>query len=444
MKKKVLILLALLLVMSLVVTSCKEKEEEVAPVDVSGTTVTYWHVFPADDPQGEWIDALIEEFNQTNEYGITVEGYDQGSYNDVASKMTAGIQSGDLPNLAMGYTNNIAEWASVGVMVDMYDFVNDEEHGLSEETLADFYPGVLEAGVNADGELIAYPLSQSERVLIYNYTWAEELGFDSAPANTEELKEQLCAAAAANDEIGGDYAGTGGLVYYPSLEDYMTFFNAFGGQSVLDDGVTYDFSSDAAVAAAEYINDLRDSGCTLQTESYPNPEQAQRKTLITQSSSAGIVYYDYAFADEENDDVWGPIPVVGPNGEQVVTSYQQMIGMVNVSPEANLASWIFLKYLTSPENQASWINVSGYFPTRVSTEALIADYAAENEKYAAALELIPLGVAHPQTAPAYSAVRGELDDTAAALYAAQSHDEVVAILDELTATSNELVEEFSE
>ena len=443
MKKTLNILLVVAMVFAFVAVLGNQAPVE-AQMDLSGEVVTYWHVFPADDPQGEWINALIEEFNQTNEYGITVEGFDQGSYNDIASKMTAGIQSGDLPNLAMGYTNNIAEWASVGVMADMNQFVNDADYGLSEEVLADFYPGVLDAGVNADGELIAYPLSQSERVLIYNYTWAQELGFDSAPANTEELKAQLCAAAAANDAIGGDYAGTGGLVYYPSLEDYMTFFNAFGGQSVLDDGVTYDFSSDAAVAAAEYINDLRDSGCTMQTESYPNPEQAQRKTLITQSSSAGIKYYGYAFADEANEDVWGPIPVVGPNGEQVVTSYQQMIGMVNVSPEANLAAWIFLNYLTSPENQASWIEVSGYFPTRVSTEALIADYAANDANYAAALELIPLGVAHPQTAPAYSAVRGELDNAAAELYAAESSDEVVAILDKLTTTCNDLVAEFAE
>ena len=443
MKKTLNILLVVAMVFAFVAVLGNQAPVE-AQMDLSGEVVTYWHVFPADDPQGEWINALIEEFNQTNEYGITVEGFDQGSYNDIASKMTAGIQSGDLPNLAMGYTNNIAEWASVGVMADMNQFVNDADYGLSEEVLADFYPGVLDAGVNADGELIAYPLSQSERVLIYNYTWAQELGFDSAPANTEELKAQLCAAAAANDAIGGDYAGTGGLVYYPSLEDYMTFFNAFGGQSVLDDGVTYDFSSDAAVAAAEYINDLRDSGCTMQTESYPNPEQAQRKTLITQSSSAGIKYYGYAFADEANEDVWGPIPVVGPNGEQVVTSYQQMIGMVNVSPEANLAAWIFLNYLTSPENQASWIEVSGYFPTRVSTEALIADYAANDANYAAALELIPLGVAHPQTAPAYSAVRGELDNAAAELYAAESSDEVVVILDKLTTTCNDLVAEFAE
>ena len=443
MKKTLNILLVVAMVFAFVAVLGNQAPVE-AQMDLSGEVVTYWHVFPADDPQGEWINALIEEFNQTNEYGITVEGFDQGSYNDIASKMTAGIQSGDLPNLAMGYTNNIAEWASVGVMADMYDFVNDADYGLTADDIADFYPGVLDAGVNADGELIAYPLSQSERVLIYNYTWAQELGFDAAPANTAELKEQLCAAAAANDAIGGDYAGTGGLVYYPSLEDYMTFFNAFGGQSVLDDGVTYDFSSDAAVAAAMFINDLRDSGCTMQTESYPNPEQAQRKTLITQSSSAGIKYYGYAFSDEANEDVWGPIPVVGPNGEQVVTSYQQMIGMVNVSPEANLAAWIFLNYLTSPENQASWIEVSGYFPTRTSTEALIADYAANDANYAAALEYIPLGVAHPQTAPAYSAVRGEIGDAAAALYAAESEADVVSILDALTATCNDLVAEFAE
>ena len=443
MKKTLNILLVAAMVFAFVAV-LGEQAPVAADMDLSGEVVTYWHVFPADDPQGEWINGLIEEFNQTNEYGITVEGYDQGTYSDVATKMTAGIQSGDLPNLAMGYTNNIAEWASVSVMVDMNEFITDAAYGLSDETLADFYPGVLDAGKDSTGAQIAYPLSQSERVLIYNYTWAQELGFDAAPSNTAELKEQLCAAAAANDAIGGDFAGTGGLVYYPSLEDYMTFFNAFGGQSVLDDGVTYDFNSDAAVAAAEYINDLRDSGCTLQTESYPNPEQAQRKTLITQSSSAGIKYYGYAFGDAENEDVWGPIPVVGPNGEKVVTSYQQMIGMVNVSPESNMAAWIFLNHLTSPENQAGWIKVAGYFPTRVSTEALIADYAAEDANYAAALELIPLGVAHPQTAPAYSAVRGELGDATAELYAAESTEAIVAVLGALTDTCNDLVEEFSE
>ena len=232
MKKTLNILLVVAMVFGFVAVLGNQAPVQ-AQMDLSGEVVTYWHVFPADDPQGEWINALIEEFNQTNEYGITVEGYDQGSYSDVASKMTAGIQSGDLPNLAMGYTNNIAEWASVGVMADMNQFVNDADYGLTDEDKADFYPGVLDTGVNENGELMAYPLSQSERVLIYNYTRAQELGFDSAPTNTAELKDQLCAAAAANEAIGGDYAGTGGLVYYPSLEDYNTFFNAFVQQNMI-------------------------------------------------------------------------------------------------------------------------------------------------------------------------------------------------------------------
>ena len=65
----------------------------------------------------------------------------------------------------------------------------------------------------------------------------------------------------------------------------------------MTDGTAYDFNTPEAKAAAMYINDLRDAGCTFETESYPNPEQANRLALVTLSSTTGLKYYGYAFAD---------------------------------------------------------------------------------------------------------------------------------------------------
>jgi multiple sugar transport system substrate-binding protein/sn-glycerol 3-phosphate transport system substrate-binding protein len=308
--------------------------------------------------------------------------------------------------------------------------------------LNDLYPHLRTAGTTPDGAWIAYPLTQSANVLVYNFTWAEELGFSEPPQTSAELREVACAAAAANEEIGGDFAGTGGLVYYPSATNWLHFLYAFGGDELNDDRTAYDFSSQEAVDATMFINEMKDEGCVWQTESYPNPEQAQRKALITMSSTAGLPYYEAAFEEENNDDEWGFIAAPGPDGQMAVDAFQQMLGVIPSTADQEMASWLFIKWLTSPEIQARWVRASGYYGTQASTEELLADYAEENPVWATGVELAAIGPSEPQTFPAWSAVRSAINDTAAELYNAVNEAEVQEILDTLTLTANELVEEI--
>jgi ABC-type glycerol-3-phosphate transport system substrate-binding protein len=106
-----------------------------------------------------------------------------------------------------------------------------------------------------------------------------------------------------------------------------------------------------------------------------------------------------------------------------------------------MASWLFIKRLTSPEIQARWIPASGYYGTQYSTEELMADYAEENPVWASGVELAALGPSEPQTFPAWSSVRRTLNDFAAELYNATNQAEVEEILARLTQTANDLVEE---
>jgi len=411
--------------------------EEMMTLDV---TIDFWHVYS--DAPGEALQGLIDRFNAENEYGITVAGFNQGNYGDVEDKFNAGIQSGDLPDVVMAYTNVLTDWYSVDSILDLTPFVEDADYGLTEDEMADLYPFLRAAGSTPDGAWVAYPMTQSANVLVYNFTWAEELGFTAAPATSEELKEQVCAAAAANAELGADFEGTGGLVYYPSATNYLHFLYAFGGDELNDDMTAYDFNTPEAVAAAMFILDLKENGCVWQTESYPNPEQAQRKALITMSSTAGLPYYEAAFEDEANDDAWGFIAAPGPDGTLAVDAFQQMLGVVPSTYEEELASWLFVKWLTSPAIQADWIRASGYYGTQYSTEALIEDYLAENPVWAEGVALAAIGPAEPQTFPAWTSVRRAVGDAAAELWNAATEDEVVSILDTLTMTANDLVEEI--
>jgi len=459
--KKISFILSAILLLALVISACKPAPTAApteAPVateapteaptpeptvnPLAGVVIQFWHVYS--DAPGEGLQTLVDEFNSTNEYGITVEALNQGNYGDVEDKVNAGIQSGDLPDVVMGYTNSLTDWYSVGSIIDLNPYINDPVYGLTAEQLADLYPHLKVAGTTPDGAWVAYPLTQSANVLVYNYTWAEELGFANPPATSAELKEIACAAAAANTAKGGDFAGTGGLVYYPNATNWLHFLYAFGGKELNDAGDAYDFTSQAAIDTSMYILDLKKDGCVWQTESYPNPEQAQRKALITMSSTAGEKYYAAAFEEAGNTtDKWGWLPAYGPDGKQAVDAFQQMLGVVPSTEPEQLASWVFVKWLTSPEIQARWVKLSGgYYGTQKATEALLADYATENPVWASGVALAAIGPSEPQTFPAWSSVRRAINTAAAELWNAADQAAVEAILQALTEEANALVAEI--
>jgi multiple sugar transport system substrate-binding protein len=406
-------------------------------MDLSGTTVMFWSVYDEGDALNDLINEYLTEFNATNEYGITVEHLGQVDYNPLRDKVNAGLTSGDLPNIAQAYTSDFLAWDMLDAVTDLTPFVNDPDYGLTQDELDAIYPGVFADGLTVDGRRLVWPLSQSANAMVYNFTWAKELGFDNPPSNTAELKEQLCAGAAANND------GTGGLVWYPSASNYLSFAFAFGGSILNDDNTAYDFTSQPFVDAAMFVNDLKAAGCTFETESYPNPEQANRIALMTLSSTAGLRYYTSAFEDANNDDDWGFLPFVGPNGQQAADAFTQSVGVLTSTPEQDLASWLFIKFMTSPENQARWVEASGYLPTQFTTDPLLADYVASQPKFQTVLDIAAIGHAEPQTFPAWNSVRSAIDDTAALLYDPTLDEAgIMAILEQLTADAADYVAEI--
>jgi multiple sugar transport system substrate-binding protein/sn-glycerol 3-phosphate transport system substrate-binding protein len=110
------------------------------------------------------------------------------------------------------------------------------------------------------------------------------------------------------------------------------------------------------------------------------------------------------------------------------------------SPEQELAAWIFIKWFTSAEVMAEWSRMSGYFPTRAGSAALLGDYVETSPQWGQALELLPYSYYEPQLI-SYTAVR---DGAQAAFNEIMQGDgsNIKAILDELTELANELQEEL--
>ena len=416
-------------------------EEPMAPaIDPTGQTVNFWHVWGTGGPS-EAILAIVEEFNNTNEWGITVNAVDQVDYASLEDSFNAAIQSGDLPSLVTGYTNAMANWYAVDSVVDLSPYMNDETFGLTADELASFYEGSINGGKAPDGTLFAFPISQSENVLFYNSGWAQELGFDAAPTNYEEFKAQACAAAEANNnDDDPDNDGTGGLVLYAGASNVASFVFANGGDMLNADKTGYDFTDQTVVDTADMLKDLWDSGCAFATESYPNPEFATRKALFTMSSTAGLPYQVAAFeAEGAIQDDWTIAMFPGKDGGQSVDLFGQYVAMVNTNPEQMMATWVFMKFLTSPEMQAKWIESSAYYPTRSDTQPLLETYSSENPIWSYGLTFLSNGKAEPAW-PSWTTVRRDVGDSFNAILQGTPED-IPALLEDLNAKAEEAIAE---
>jgi ABC-type glycerol-3-phosphate transport system substrate-binding protein len=414
------------------------------PVDPSGQTVLFWAENGwVTSSRGDEMFAIIDEFNANNEWGITVETVNQGRYGDIENAMNAAIQSGDLPNVVGAYTSAMHSWYLLDVMADLNPFFNDPMYGLTEEELGAVYDAPLNGATADDGARFAWAISQSGNLLAYNATWGADLGFDGPPTTSAEFKEMACAAQAANyADDDPDNDGTGGLVLYLGTENIMSLLWAFGGTVINEAGDGYEFNTEEMLAVATFLKDLKDSDCTLTTESYPNPEFATRQALFINTSTAGLKYVLSAFTDIESEDEVIFFPFVGPEGGMAADAYVQFIGVVKSTPEADLASWLFMRYLTSPEIQARWVMASKYFPTQSSTEPLIAEFAAEDAQWSAAKDVISdYGVPEPALA-SWQAVRSAIRDQFNFILEAETVDEIVALLVELNEIAAELVAEI--
>ncbi|MBC8333554.1 MAG: extracellular solute-binding protein [Anaerolineae bacterium] len=371
--------------------------------DLSGETVTFWHIWGS-GARGEAMTAIIDEFNAANQWGITVEPVDMGFYPQIEDAMYAGMQSGELPDAVIGYANALASWHNMGIMTNLNTYFVDELVGFTSQEQVDFFPGTLSGAVNPTGERIGLPLSQSSYVLFYNLSWAQALGFDLPPQNTQELRQQACAAAAAT---AGD---TGGIVLYPGASYVMPWIYAFGDDALTEDGLDYDFTTTTLHEVAQFWKTLWDEDCAFATETYPNPEFATRQALFVMSSSAGLPHQTEAMVAAGSSDVWTVLPFLGPDGAQAVNAASQYAAVVNNSPERALAAWLFLRYFTTPEVQARWVAAGDYYPVRMSAVDLLKSYAKEHPQWLAGLELLDYGHAEPAM-PSWGAVRSVVQDT---------------------------------
>lgn len=361
---------------------------------LNGLTVDVW--YPWYGTPANLFESQVEKFNSTNLWGIRVQATSQQNYTELYSLASAAVHGPDRPDVVIGLPEYAIAWNAEDAVVDLTPYVSDPVYGLSNAQISDF-PAVFWEQDQVGDLRLGVPAQRTARFLLYNQTWAHELGFENPPATSEEFQQQACKAnqfMRSDQDTHNDGRGGWLIDAYPITN--LSWLLAFGGGAQEADN--FRFLRPNNIEAARFVKGLAENNCAWQTQdAQPLDQFVARQALFATASLEDLPGLARAFLEAGSRDEWTVLPFPGTESSVVVV-YGSSYILLGSDDADQLASWLFVRWLLSPENQADWVNSAGYFPLQASTMSLLTDYAAGHPQWVEAVNLLPQGHTTPQLA----------------------------------------------
>jgi ABC-type glycerol-3-phosphate transport system substrate-binding protein len=249
-----------------------------------------------------------------------------------------------------------------------------------------------------DGKRYGVPAQRTARFILYNQGWARELGFDSPPVTASEFEQQACAAhRALGSDQDPDNDPLGGWLIDAHPITPLSWMIAFGGGVQEEDG--YRFLAPGNIAAFRFVKTLQQKSCAwVASPDLPIPDRfASRQALFSTASLEDLPDQTRAFSAANNPDQWTLLKFPGEEHDALVV-YGSSFIMLESDDKTQLAAWLFIRWMLSPESQARWVQSTGLFPLRTSTANLLGEYASTHPQWVEAVRLLPEGELTPQLA----------------------------------------------
>lgn len=302
--------------------------------------VTFWHAMTGQ--QETTLTELTDQFNAENEYGITVTLVNQGSYDDLSTKLTANAAADTLPDLSQAYNSWLIPYLDKVVHLD--DFVANDY---------DNYDDIMESyreETSQFGFINAMPFNKSTYVYFYNKTMFDELGLE-APQTWDDLLtigktflEQKNMVSLGFDDMAGMLEAT---------------LRQNGCDYVTEDGAQFD--NEAGQQAIDFIMELYNNGYArlVGEDNYFSGPFSNQLIPAYIGSSTGVSYITH------EDWELGVAPLPG-NTEKAANTAGTNIVMFSKEENQQKAAWEYLKFLTSTDATVKWAMDTGYLPVRTS------------------------------------------------------------------------------
>ena len=348
MKFKRLLALGLVF-MSAAMVGCGSKGNDTSSADIvteikEPVEITFWHAMNGDLEKS--LTSLTEKFMAENP-NIKVTLQNQSSYKDLQQKITATVASPkDLPTMTQAYPDWMFNPIKDNLVTDLTPYIENET--LKFDNYEDILPSFREAA-KIDGKIYGMPFNKSTEVLWYNKTLLDELGL-KAPTTYDELVQ---VAKTIKEKKG--IAGAG----FDSLNTYYTTFLKTEGKTF---DSNFDVTDEASAKALNYyLEGVKEGYFRIAgTDNYLSGPFGNGAVAMYVGSNAGENFVKQGVGDKF-EVAAAPYPTSA--------SLQQGTDLYvfsSATAEQKTAAYMFLKFLTTKENQITWASETGYMPVRQS------------------------------------------------------------------------------
>lgn len=441
MKKKFLVTVLVAAMSVSLLTGCgkssnagsKEAGKEAAgngAADGSAVEIDFWYA--GGKTAVNVVQQIVDDFNasQTQYHINTVT---QADYTETYQKVQAGIAGNNAPDVALLGPDSSRYLSNKKLVADINSFIEADSDFQKDDYLEVFF----NQGYDENGKLFALPAYGTTQVLYYNIAAFEAAGIDPATIKTwQDLKTAAEKITALDEyEVGWEPMWGSGNLVDACLSN--------GCSMLSEDGTQVLINSPEWVEVWEAFRTWIHEDKIMKINSGGQGWEYWYKTIDDvllniaggyTGSSGDQADLDFSIVAAMEQPGWGENPSA-PAADTL-----QLVMLEGSSDMEKQGVYEFMKYFTSPENQATWSMSTGYITVRKSTQEVeeFARYCEENPQ-----ALVPLQQASHGSVPTIDPTGGKIFD---ALTVACDKVEIEGIsaqeaLDEAQATAQAALNE---
>lgn len=361
--------------------------------------ITMWHSM--NQANEETLQALTDQYN-ASQSRVKVQLLNTTSYEDTFTKYRAGLSSGNLPDIVQLEDTSLQGIIDSQSVVPVAACIKADKYPTE-----DFIPRVLDY-YTVGGTLYGMPFNVSNPVFYYNKQAFEKAGLD--PANPPKTLDEVRAAAQKLVDTGATKFGYSIKLDPWYLEQWLAkagkpYVNNGNGRAKRATGVVFDTKVGREIFT--WLASMVDDKLALNT----GPPEGNVDNLlaigagnaamtIDTSASLGTILGVLGGGQFPNVTI-GVAPMPGPVGKGGVLVGGAALYMPKASsPEKQAAAWDYIKFLNTPQSQATWSVGTGYVPNRKTAldEPVLQAAWAKTPEYKVAYDQLVTGVNNVATA----------------------------------------------
>jgi sn-glycerol 3-phosphate transport system substrate-binding protein len=368
-------LVALLLAAAVLLTSCGgggQQHGETPSAAGKPITVTLWHSMLS--PVSGALQRIVDEFNKSQST-YHVNAVFQGDFTVSLNKLIASSGSGDIPSLIQLDDVSAQTMIDGGAITPVQSFIDQEHYDLS-----DFDPKAMDY-YRVNGKLYSMPFNLTGPILYYDRQDFIDAGLDEdkPPRTLDEVRQY--SQKLVKRDAGGKVTRAG-----IALEIDPWFFEqmlAKEGALFVNNGNGRDgratqavFDSPEGKRIIQWWHDMVADGLAHNAGRQAVDALlalAQDRASMTIESTAilgGAIALVAIVGGDPHQLGTGPLPAPeGANGGIILGGASLWV-LKHRPKEEQQGAWEFIKFATSPAQQAQWHADTGYFPVRLSAYSL--------------------------------------------------------------------------